>query len=168
MIKIGVIADTHITDSSVKIPKQIEDIFTCVDCIIHCGDFINNHALTLMTDLGKPVYAVWGNMDVPELKAKLPEKRIIGLGGIRIGLFHGEGAPDEVRSSVERAFNHNDVDVFVFGHSHKPLNLLERGKLFFNPGSAFDKRWAPYCTVGVLTITNGQCRGEIFPLANLD
>ena len=59
-MRIGVIADTHLTRE--KIPNKVLDLFTDVDAIIHCGDFVNENVAEALESLGKPFYAVFGNM----------------------------------------------------------------------------------------------------------
>ena len=56
-----------------------------------------------------------------------------------------------------------DVDVIVFGHSHTPLNEVEEGVLFFNPGSPTDKVFAPYNSIGILHVDK-KIKGEIIRL----
>ena len=161
-MRIGVIADTHLTKE--KIPEKVLDLFTDVDAIIHCGDFVNDTVAEVLENLGKPFYAVFGNMDEDMIRKKYPRRQVLEFEGIKIGLFHGRGAPDEVRESVEMAFVDECVDAYVFGHSHEALNIEKDGKLFFNPGSATDKRRAPYCSFGILTVADGEIHGEIIPL----
>ncbi|MFP3472622.1 metallophosphoesterase family protein, partial [Micrococcus sp. SIMBA_144] len=50
------------------------------------------------------------------------------------------------------AFEGEDVDVIIFGHSHIPFSRFMKGILLFNPGSPTDKRKLPYYSHGVLTI----------------
>ena len=56
-MRIGVIADTHLTKE--KIPKKVLDLFTDVDAFIHCGDFVNESVAEVLESLGKPFYAVF-------------------------------------------------------------------------------------------------------------
>jgi predicted phosphodiesterase len=59
------------------------------------------------------------------------------------------------------------MDVIVFGHSHRPVNEVQHGKLVFNPGAACcvevqEQSYAP--RVGLLHLENGQARGEFILL----
>ena len=56
------------------------------------------------------------------------------------------------------------VRVIVFGHTHAPCNEEVGGVLLFNPGSPTDMRFAPYCSFGILTVQEGEARGEIVRL----
>ena len=56
------------------------------------------------------------------------------------------------------------MDLFLFGHTHRPL-VDRRGKtLFVNPGSIGDYRRPFYA---VVTITNGKLDGRTVPLEHL-
>ncbi|MCJ7594280.1 MAG: metallophosphatase family protein, partial [Desulfobacterales bacterium] len=77
---------------------------------------------------------VHGNMDPVEVKAMLPEKRVMDLGGYRFGLIHGGGSSAGLEERVWRQFQ--DVDIIVYGHSHKAANHMRDGILLFNPGTA--------------------------------
>jgi putative phosphoesterase len=79
----------------------------------------------------------------------------------KIGLTHGDGAPQGI---VERVKHHfTDVDAIIFGHSHQPLNEQRDGILFFNPGSPTDRIFAPYTSIGILEV-NDTITGRIIIL----
>ena len=44
----------------------------------------------------------------------------------------------------------------VFGHTHSPYCRYHQGILLFNPGSPTDRRWSPYCTYGILHISDNE------------
>jgi hypothetical protein len=46
------------------------------------------------------------------------------------------------------------LDCIVFGHTHYPVNQKIDGVYFFNPGSAVDKRFAPFRSIGILEVGN--------------
>ena len=60
-----------------------------------------------------------------------------------------------------------DARVYLFGHTHHPVNRVVDGRLYFNPGSAcsnFINQYSPP-SFGVLHFTqDGQVQGEICPL----
>ena len=62
------------------------------DAILHAGDITS---LELLDELGAiaPVHAVAGNMDSETTLSTLGERRVLELGGHRVGLIHGWGAP---------------------------------------------------------------------------
>lgn len=152
-----VISDTHIPVRAREIPDVVKERAREMDLIIHAGDFEVPDVLTELREMGE-VRAVHGNMDRHELKEKLPEKEVFEIEGHRIGLTHGSGAPSGLEQRVRELFG--DVDVIVYGHSHRPRNEVIDNILFFNPGSPTDRIFAPYNSFGILTVGK-EIRGEI-------
>jgi predicted phosphodiesterase len=77
-------------------------------------------------------------------------------------MVHDSGTRDGRRKRMRKLFP--DARVVVFGHSHIPWNEDEDGLLLFNPGSPTWKRRAPFPSMGILWIENGEVEGEIFPV----
>lgn len=148
-MRIGVLSDTHV-GSLTELSEKILTTLAEVDMIIHAGDFTTRDVLDGLKQIGK-VIAVCGNMDSNELKQLLPESLAVTVGGRRIGVAHGWGAPNGIEDRVARLFR--DVDIIVFGHSHQPRNEVIHGILFFNPGQARN-------SFGILTIGK-DIKGEI-------
>ena len=46
----------------------------------------------------------------------------------------------------------NDIDIYIFGHTHTPYNKIHNGKVFFNPGSPTDKFFAKSNNYGILLL----------------
>ena len=155
-MKIGVVADTH----SQEIPKQLLDDFKNVDFIIHAGDFCSFDDFKSFSQI-KNVEAVYGNMDELKIRQLFPERQILQVEGLSIGLCHGYGPPDKIFETVQDEFKKDKVDAVVFGHSHYSLNKRVDGVLYFNPGSPNDTIRAPYQSYGILEIKNGQIYGTI-------
>jgi putative phosphoesterase len=121
--------------------------------IIHAGDLEQSDVLEWLGRIA-PVEAVAGNMDTREVKATLPAKRVLELGGFRIGLVHGWGPPSGVPGRAVGAFAGEEVDLIVFGHTHQPGDLELEGMRLFNPGSPTDRVFSPYRSVGLLTLAD--------------
>ncbi len=151
-MRIGVLADTH-TCLFEDIPGKIIDFLSSVDLIIHAGDFVSLGVLDRLRQLGE-VKAVQGNMDSVEIKSVLPVKEIIEIGNKRIGIIHGSGGPWRIEHRVREAFNQDQVDIIVYGHSHQSQNKVIEGILFFNPGKATN-------SFGILIIEGEEVSGEI-------
>jgi len=149
-MKIGIVSDTHIPKAALDLPEDVYNDFVSVDLILHAGDLVE---LAVIRNLEKiaPVKAVYGNMDMHEVKETLPMKDIIKVGKFRIGLIHGYGHPNSLIRVVRTEFDKN-IDAIVFGHSHLPLNEKSGNTLFFNPGSPTDKVFAPYNSYGILEV----------------
>ena len=150
-MRIAVLADTH-ADRLEYLPQKIIDALSGVDLIIHAGDFTD---LQLLTDLRqlKEVKAVHGNMDSRQLKSILPAKEPIETNGKRIGIAHGSGAPWGIEERVRKVFESDQIDIIVYGHSHRSQNKVINDILFFNPGKAED-------SFGIITI-DGEAGGEV-------
>jgi putative phosphoesterase len=150
-MKIGVLSDTHLGDLKQALPflQALADrYFNDAELILHAGDLVNPDIL--MAFAGRTVHAVRGNMDLGA--SHLPVRRIVTVGGFRIGLIHGWGAPDTLEERVLREFRGERLDCLVYGHSHQPVCHRRDGLLLFNPGSPTDRRWAPYHSVGLLEV----------------
>lgn len=152
-MRIGVISDTHIPKMAKDIPKAVYNEFKNVDLILHAGDFVEADFLKKLKDFKKTI-GVYGNLDSGEVTNILKAKEIIEVGGFRIGLIHGWGAPEGLTERIRMEFKDEKIDCIVFGHSHSPFNETKNGILFFNPGSPTDKIFAPYNSYGSLEITD--------------
>ncbi|HTZ11350.1 MAG TPA: metallophosphoesterase family protein, partial [Candidatus Margulisiibacteriota bacterium] len=58
-------------------------------------------------------------------------------------------------------FKDERADVIIFGHSHSPLNEKIGNTLYFNPGSATDKIFAPYNSYGVIEVNESGIKAKI-------
>ena len=150
-MRIAVLADTHVNRLE-HLPKKIIDALSTVDLIIHAGDFTDLQLLKELKRL-REVKAVHGNMDSRELKTVLQVKEIVEIGNKRIGITHGSGGPWGIEERIRKMFEADQIDIIVYGHSHRSQNKVINYILFFNPGKATD-------SFGILTI-NGGAEGEI-------
>ncbi len=179
LVRLGVVADTHIPDRLRALPPRLFDVLRGVDLILHSGDICHPRVLTELGALA-PVVAVRGNRDVLyRAHWTLPLDRIVEIGGVRIGLTHGHGGLwgyvaekllyytvgfrlERLNAAVRTRFNFTGVQVIVFGHSHFPVNACRDGVLMFNPGSVGPEYKTPLgATVGILTIRGNTASGEI-------
>ena len=159
-MKIGVISDTHLSKPTSQLAELPYTVFADVTMILHAGDLTELEVLGAFSD--KEVVAVSGNMDSMDVRNQLPSERVLEIGGFRIGLTHGWGHPFGVPKKIADTFG--DVDVIVYGHSHRPDNQIRNGILFFNPG-AFSGGFplTRKRSVGILTLEE-QVSGEIIKL----
>ena len=164
-MKVGLVSDTHLPRFGRRLPAPLVAGLQGhgVSRILHMGDLTSPLALELLAAIA-PVEAVAGNNDGPELHAALGRKRIVEVGGVRIGMAHGDWPPGRERT-VEKAvglFERDGLDVVCFGHSHVPC-IERRGALWIvNPGSPTDKRRQPRYSYGILTIEGGVATPELF------
>src|SRR5688572_28671208 len=88
-----------------------------------------------------PVEGVIGNMDEPELRAVLPKRRVVEVGGARIGMVHVPGPRVERGKRLVTAFP--DCDAVVYGHTHVAEVSQVEDVWVLNPGSPTERRAAP-------------------------
>ncbi|MBU1122439.1 MAG: YfcE family phosphodiesterase [Candidatus Omnitrophota bacterium] len=161
-MRVLVISDTHIPAVADKLPSIIEKEAKMSDCCLHTGDFISIEAFNELSSWVK-IYGVLGNMDEIKLSGKVSYKQIIKLEQVKIAMIHGRGAPGGLIEYVNKEFakNFSEIDIFVFGHSHLPLNEERDSKIYFNPGSPTDKMFAPYNSYGILDIEGKNIKRRI-------
>lgn len=154
LLRVGVLSDTHLRPGGRALPRACLDVLDGVDVILHAGDVVTCHLLVELAELA-PVQAVLGNNDDAELRATLPERRVLELAGVRVAMVHDSGARAGRPARLRRWFP--DADVVVFGHSHQPVDEEGiEGQRLFNPGSPTQKRRALHPTMGLLTLADGR------------
>lgn len=163
-MKIGVVSDTHIPERANALPQKLLEDFKKVDLIIHAGDLIELYVLEELQKVCGRVVAVWGNMDTIPVRNSLPKKEIIKINGKKIGLTHGVGHPNKLIDLVTKIFKDDNVDIIIFGHSHRPLNETRGKIIYFNPGSPTDKVFSPFNSYGILEISGDKIEGKIIKL----
>jgi uncharacterized protein len=182
-LTLGVLADTHVPDRMRALPPALWDALAGVDGILHAGDISTRRVLTALEQVA-PVYAVAGNRD---LLLRLPLDRVLTFAGVRVGLTHGHWgwrryAPARLRALLTRQdptgtaarrqaylqqvrARFDDVQVIVFGHTHRPVNQVVDGVLLFNPGSLGpDYRASHGPAIGRLVIAEGTVHATIVPV----
>jgi hypothetical protein len=149
-MKIGVISDTHLKNVNPQLMDIYQDYLSDVDMIIHAGDLVSDEIVDFLSK--KPLHIVHGNMDNFDIKEKFPKKKLIEVSGFRLGLIHGWGSPFGIERKLRSEFN--DVHVIIYGHSHRPANHIDKGVIFFNPGTAAGFSMSGSHSIGILDITD--------------
>ncbi len=152
IMQIGVISDTHLSSKSNKLPDALLERLKNVDLIIHAGDHVSLGVSNKLEKLGPSLKAVYGNVDQLSVKNKLPEKITFVYHTFKISIIHGHQFRGDIISKLHYEFPESDI--IIFGHTHQPTQLREKGTLFFNPGSPTDKRSQPHHTYGIIDITD--------------
>jgi putative phosphoesterase len=159
-MKILIISDTH-TDSITKLPQVIRDEAVKCDAVIHAGDVVGFKVIHDIAHINPNVYAVKGNMDPALGTEYLPVRRVMEFEGVRIGISHGDGSPYGIENRLLYSFADDNVDLIIFGHTHKPSWCVIDGIHFLNPGSPTNKRTEPHHTYAILTVEDGKFDAEI-------
>ena len=145
-MKVGVVSDTHLGSVTRDFQWIYDEYLSHVDLILHAGDIISVNVVEfLQRDY---FHGVYGNMDPFEVRAVLPEKQTLDIGEHRVGLVHGWGSSEGLEERIRPLFP--DVDVIVYGHSHKAVNHVKDGILFFNPGTATGYSSSGSHSIGIL------------------
>ena len=147
-MKIGVISDTHLREADSRLIDIYHEYFSSVEMIIHAGDLVSTQVVDFLSL--KPLQVVQGNMDSRDIKERFPKKRIVEIGSFRLGLIHGWGSPFGIEGRIRSEFD--DVDVIIYGHSHRPANHVDKGVVFFNPGTATGLSLSGSNSIGILEI----------------
>ena len=158
----AVISDTHMPRGPRELPARCLELLRGADAILHAGDLITASVLRDLQALGPPVHAVYGNVDDGLVRAALPERALVTLGGARVGMVHIPGPRAGRLERLRRAFP--DADAVVFGHTHMPEHEERDGFQIFNPGSPTERRRAPTRTMGIATVRDGAIGFELVHL----
>lgn len=155
-----VVSDTHIPVRATALPEPLLRALQSpgLEAVFHSGDLVEWAVYEELAAYA-PVYAVHGNMDLPDVKKRLPWRTVAEVDGLRIGLTHGHlGGGATTPERARRTFAGEAVDVVLFGHSHQPYVETQDGVLLLNPGSATDRRREPQCSFAWLHV-EGEAGG---------
>lgn len=136
---IGVVSDTH---NNLKNIKTIISIFNKekVDLVVHTGDIANAKALQEFSNLDSKLVGVYGNNDRREIGLQEVANKFffqfqnpplfIHQAGRKIGVFH---EPELIHESLKEE---SDIDLVLYGHTHRYKKELINNILYFNPGES--------------------------------
>jgi hypothetical protein len=145
----GVISDTH----GLLRPEAVA-AFKGVDLILHAGDIGEPDLLESLKSIA-PVFAVRGNNDREKWARKIPEIRIIPVGGLQVFMLH---------DIKEMNQNPQGCIAVVSGHSHRPSIEKRDGILFLNPGSAGPRRFKLPISVARLSVRGRTVSAKLIEL----
>jgi putative phosphoesterase len=159
-MRIGLVSDTHLGASAVKLPDALVRGLQGVDYILHAGDWTHPHVAEMLEHIA-PVDGVAGNNDGPELVRRYGRRKLIELGGCRIGIVHGDlGQGRWTEEKAQTSFREDRTGLILFGHSHTPYRKRAGDTLLFNPGSPVQKRRQPLYSYGILKLSGGRVDAE--------
>ncbi|MEL4304686.1 metallophosphoesterase [Methanococcoides sp. LMO-2] len=135
-MKIIILSDTHIKAGMSLIEKLPDDLVTIMrnsDILIHAGDFETMECYNELASLGNLV-AVRGDTDVPEIMELLPERKVIEVEGLKVGVIHRGQLTSDNPDGLRYLAKEMGVDVLIFGHFHHPI-IEDYEVLLLSPGS---------------------------------
>lgn len=144
MKRIVIISDTHGI-----LREQAMAELDAADCIIHAGDINTPYIADCVRRLGE-TYMVRGNNDMDWAK-DLPASITVTIEGVRFFIVHN-------RKDIPKPLP--EVDVVIYGHSHKYFAEVIEGILFLNPGSCGKRRFNLEITMSRMTVEAGQYQYE--------
>ena len=132
MKKIGLLSDTH----SYWDEKYITHFNEC-DEIWHAGD-IGSMEIAHKCEAFKPCRAVYGNIDVQDLRQKYPETNRFTVEGVDVLMIHIGGYPGRYDRRIKGTLFDNPPQLFIAGHSHILKVMFDKKiqTLHMNPGAA--------------------------------
>ncbi len=132
MRKIALISDTHsyIGDDVVRHLKNHDEIW-------HAGDIGVLKTYEYLESLGKPIRAVYGNIDGYELRAFLPKDLSFRCEGVDVFMTHIGGYPKRYKSRVRDILLDKRPKLYICGHSHILKVIYDKSFdiLHMNPGA---------------------------------
>ena len=157
-MRVGVISDTH-----GLLRPEVFEVFRAVDHILHAGD-VGKPEILIELEAIAPVTAVYGNVDPPEIRARLPQVATVELDGFAIVVTHGDQLGHPTPTKLHEAFPR--AEIIVYGHTHKPLlELVDKTVTVMNPGGAGAARFNLKPSVGIMELEAGiPPRGRLVTL----
>jgi uncharacterized protein len=153
-MRIAVIADTHMPRGSRVLPGGCVERLQEADLILHAGDLTGIAFLDELCSFGRPVEAIHGNMDEPDVQRRLPEERVVEVGPVRIGMVH---VPGPAVGRAERlAARFPGCAAVVYGHTHVAEIAHHCETWILNPGSPTERRRSPSRSMLWLTVTGDR------------
>lgn len=144
-MKLGVISDTH----GLLREEVIEYLQGC-DYIIHAGDVGNKDIIDKLESITK-TFVVRGNNDKDEWGLTLSEYREIEMDEILIYLVHDK---------VDIPKDLKEVDLVIYGHSHKFSNEKIDNIVYLNPGACGRKRFSLPLSMAIVEVNLDDIRVE--------
>ena len=140
MKHIIVLSDTH-----GLLRPEVLSVLPQADFVIHGGD-INTQAIVDRLREYAPLHIVRGNND-KEWAEGLRHRLRFTVESVRFFLVHNKkDVPPDL----------SDVDVVIYGHSHKYACEERDGVLWLNPGSCGRRRFDQEITFAAVTVDNGR------------
>lgn len=153
MKRIGIISDTHGT-----FDEPLKAFLAEVDEIWCAGDVGSQHVIDQVAAMGKPLYAVYGNIDDYTMRAQLPEWQSFEREGVKVLITHIGMRGGRYMPSVAQKIATLNPDIFICGHSHILRVYYDKrlGVLNINPGAAGAYGFHSVRTAIRLTLADGK------------
>jgi uncharacterized protein len=146
-----------------RLPDRCVELLRTADLILHAGDVSSVAALAELRALRRPLRAVHGNADEPELRRLLPETRVVEVERVRIGMLHVPGPRAGREARLAARFPH--ADAVVYGHTHVPQAERVGRVWILNPGSPTERRRAASRSMLLLDVRGRVLEPQLIELS---
>jgi len=154
-LRLLLISDTHWRAGGPDLPGEVWSAVDAADVVVHAGDWGGVGLLDAIGRRARRLVTCSGNIDGPEVRARVPEVALATVAGTRLAVVHDTGPASGREERMDARFD--DVDVLVFGHSHIPWDsTTPRGMRLLNPGSPTDPRRMPRPTYMTAVLTHDR------------
>ncbi|GFI68255.1 putative metallophosphoesterase MG207 [Lachnospiraceae bacterium] len=128
-MKVLIVSYTHRrNDNYIRVLEKVAP----VDLVIHCGDIEGSEYL-IAERAGCPVHMVVGNND---FFSDLPREKEFEIGKYKVWLTHGHNYYVSMSNeNIKHEARMREVDIVMYGHTHKPVVDIDCGVTAVNPGS---------------------------------
>lgn len=152
MVRIGLISDTH----GHLDPKLYEFLEEC-DEIWHAGDIGTLELAEKLAEF-RPLRAVWGNIDGPEIRYQYPEIQRFDCQGLEVLMIHIGGYPGRYAKGVRALLKKEKPYLFICGHSHivRAMHDEKLNIIHLNPGACGRQGFHEEKTIMRFSIENGE------------
>lgn len=140
---IGIVSDTH----GLLRQEAKESLRDC-DLIIHGGDIGQLEVIEELKEISK-VEFIKGNCDKGEEFCKILDANIVNIENLKIYIVHDI-------SKIGIDLKKENIDIVIYGHSHKSNVHIENGILYINPGSIGPRRFKLPTTMAKLYIGDNK------------
>ena len=138
-MKIGIISDTH-----GLLRERVKENLNDCNIILHAGDIGKIEIIDQLEEIGHTFY-VKGNCDKNIDFKYIKEIGVIDIKGIKFYLIH------DIKTIKEDLVD-LDIDIVIFGHSHKKDSFKKDDIWYINPGAVGPKRFNLPITMAKLEV----------------
>lgn len=140
---IGIISDTH-----GLLRQEVKDNLSDCNLIIHGGDIGKLNVIEELEKITK-IEFIKGNCDKGDEFKNTPETKIINVDNSKIYIVHDI-------SKVDIDLEKEQIDIVIYGHSHKSDVYSKNNILYINPGSVGPRRFKLPTTMAKLYIGDNK------------
>lgn len=127
------LGDLHIPHRQHSLPTKFKKLLVPgkIQHILCTGNLCTKDSYDYLKTLASDVHVVRGDFDE---NLVYPEQKVVNVGQFRIGVCHGHQivpwGDAEALAMLQRQL---DVDIVIFGHTHKFAAYEHEGKFYINP-----------------------------------